>query len=79
MHFNKRRGTYTGLLLFATLLLSTRLAVAHPMGNFSINHYAKITVDAASVKILYLLDFAEIPTSRMYASMASPLRIMTIA
>jgi high-affinity nickel-transport protein len=32
------------------------------MGNFSINHYAKIKVGAKSVQILYLLDFAEIPT-----------------
>jgi len=32
------------------------------MGNFSISHYAQITVDVRSVKILYLLDFAEIPT-----------------
>jgi nickel/cobalt exporter len=50
------------LLLLVSLLLSATPSVAHPMGNFSINHYAKITVDATSVQILYLLDFAEIPT-----------------
>lgn len=38
------------------------LAHAHPMGNFSINHYAKITVVSKNVEILYLVDFAEIPT-----------------
>lgn len=50
------------LLLFATVLLAVVPAIAHPMGNFSINHYAKITVNRMSVQILYLLDFAEIPT-----------------
>src|SRR5271167_3726271 len=50
------------LLLLGLLPLSPTRASAHPMGNFSINHYAQITVDATSVRILYLLDFAEIPT-----------------
>jgi ABC-type nickel/cobalt efflux system permease component RcnA len=44
------------------MLLHSPLAFAHPMGNFSINHYVKITVAANSVDVLYLLDFAEIPT-----------------
>ncbi len=55
-------GQMIALFLLIPLLLSSREALAHPMGNFSINHYAKITVGATSVDILYLLDFAEIPT-----------------
>jgi len=35
---------------------------AHPMGNFSVNHYARIEPGAPGVKILYVLDLAEIPT-----------------
>jgi high-affinity nickel-transport protein len=35
---------------------------AHPMGNFSVNHYSKITVGQKSIEILYLVDMAEIPT-----------------
>ena len=35
---------------------------AHPMGNFSINHYSKIKIGQKSVEILYLVDMAEIPT-----------------
>ena len=35
---------------------------AHPMGNFSINHYARITVQDGHVDLLYLIDRAEIPT-----------------
>ncbi len=32
------------------------------MGNFSINHYAKLKVGSHSVDVLYLVDMAEIPT-----------------
>jgi len=46
----------------AVLLGLAGPAHAHPMGNFSINHYAKITVESKNVEILYLADFAEIPT-----------------
>ena len=51
----------TLLLIFSLCLVATP-AAAHPMGNFSVSHYAKLTVDGQSVTILYLLDLAEIPT-----------------
>ena len=52
-----------GLLVWLFVLLSSAgTAFAHPMGNFSINHYAKIKVGARSVEIRYLIDMAEIPT-----------------
>lgn len=35
---------------------------AHPMGNFSINHYSGIAIQGDSVDVLYLIDMAEIPT-----------------
>src|SRR4051794_14652693 len=37
-------------------------ATAHPMGNFSINHYARIEVGAEHTRLTYILDFAELPT-----------------
>jgi nickel/cobalt exporter len=46
-----------GLLAFAPAILG-----AHPMGNFSVNHYAHIEPRAQGVEILYVLDLAEIPT-----------------
>jgi ABC-type nickel/cobalt efflux system permease component RcnA len=48
------------VLTLAFLEVST-LSLAHPMGNFSINHYAKITVLQDSIEIHYLIDAAEIP------------------
>ncbi len=38
---------------------------AHPMGNFSINHYSRIRVGAQKISIQHILDFAEIPTYQL--------------
>ena len=40
-----------------------RPAVAHPMGNFSINHYARFQAQTGELKLRYVLDFAEIPAA----------------
>jgi ABC-type nickel/cobalt efflux system permease component RcnA/high-affinity nickel permease len=53
------RGFVRGLVV---LVLGSATCFAHPMGNFSVNHYSKITIGARSVEILYLVDMAEIPT-----------------
>ncbi|HEY3740384.1 MAG TPA: hypothetical protein VGL53_11090, partial [Bryobacteraceae bacterium] len=38
-------------------------ATAHPMGNFSVSHYAHIEVQGSGVaKVTYVLDLAELPT-----------------
>ena len=53
----------SGRLLTLLLLLGfCRLALAHPMGNFSVNHYSKITLESDRVRVNYFIDLAEIPT-----------------
>lgn len=47
---------------FLLLLSGMGNASAHPMGNFSISHYAHFRASGGQVRLLYLLDFAEIPT-----------------
>ena len=37
-------------------------AAAHPLGNFSINHFARIEVGGERINIRYVIDMAEIPT-----------------
>ncbi len=37
-------------------------AHAHPMGNFSINHYTRVVAGAREVELEYIIDMAEIPT-----------------
>jgi len=50
--------------LFALLFLLGlgRAALAHPMGNFSVNHYSKIDLDNDVIRVCYFIDLAEIPT-----------------
>lgn len=46
----------------ALTALTAAMAGAHPMGNFSINHYSRITAGAGRVDVRYVIDMAEIPT-----------------
>ena len=50
------------LLLLAVCLLLVPKSFAHPMGNFSVNHYSKISVENDGIKVTYIIDLAEIPT-----------------
>jgi nickel/cobalt exporter len=53
------------VVLLALALLATLRpapAAAHPLGNFTINRYSRIELDEDRVRIVYALDFAEIPT-----------------
>ena len=42
--------------------LAAALCFAHPMGNFSVNHYARLEATARGVQLTYAIDLAEIPT-----------------
>ena len=44
------------------LALLPATAAAHPLGNFSINHLAQVSVSSDRVDVTYVLDGAEIPT-----------------
>ena len=47
----------------AGLLLLASGANAHPMGNFSINHYARFEAQGGQLLLRYIVDYAEIPTA----------------
>jgi nickel/cobalt exporter len=49
------------LLCVLTLLVVAPSSFAHPMGNFSVNHYSKISLDRDGIKLTYIIDLAEIP------------------
>lgn len=58
-----------------TLVVIPRIAMAHPMGNFSINHYTKVIIETRAIRLDYIIDMAEIPTfqeSQRSAIRASP-------
>lgn len=49
-------------LTIAGALLSPVPSHAHPLGNFSINHYSRIVVQREAIEVRYIIDMAEIPT-----------------
>jgi nickel/cobalt transporter (NicO) family protein len=50
-----------GLAVLAALALPA-VAAAHPLGNFTTNHYSRVVASGDRVYVLYVLDLAEIPT-----------------
>jgi nickel/cobalt transporter (NicO) family protein len=52
-------------LLAACLLIASGLlpeaARAHPLGNFTVNHFSRLKIDDNGVRITYIIDMAEIP------------------
>jgi len=47
-----------------TFLACCGLAAAHPLGNFTTNRYAALTIEPREVRIAYALDLAELPAYR---------------
>ena len=54
----RRLGIFLSLFYLLSLVPP---AFAHPMGNFSVNHYSRITLERDGIVIQYLVDLAEIP------------------
>jgi nickel/cobalt transporter (NicO) family protein len=48
----------TGLVVFVP---SSEVA-AHPLGNFTVNRYSRLEIASDAVRLLYIVDMAEIPT-----------------
>jgi ABC-type nickel/cobalt efflux system permease component RcnA len=57
--FVRRSGRFFSLVFLLSLC---RLSSAHPMGNFSVNHYSKIILESDRIRVDYFIDLAEIPT-----------------
>src|SRR5207237_6080730 len=49
------------VIVIGAAAISARRLGAHPMGNFSVNRYARLEPTAAGLRLLYIVDFAEIP------------------
>lgn len=48
----------------AVLALLPAIALAHPLGNFTVNRYSRIAGDGAALRIFSVLDVAEIPAAQ---------------
>src|SRR5580658_7334399 len=51
-------------VVLAAMALSAALS-AHPMGNFSVNHYSRLHFKSGGMELTYVLDLAEIPTFQL--------------
>lgn len=56
----RRRSVAVGAALVAVLLLPA-LVAAHPLGNFTINHYASVRIEPDRILLDVVIDQAEIP------------------
>ncbi len=61
-------------LLFAALAFPA-LASAHPLGNFTINHFARVEVADHRLYVRYVVDMAEIPTLQRVPIRIGALRV----
>ncbi len=50
------------LIAVCMFLLLAGTAAAHPLGNFTINHYARLELAPDGMQVRFVLDYAEIPT-----------------
>ena len=57
-------------LVMALLVVSAGPASAHPLGNFTVNHYAGLEIRADGLSIDYVLDLAEIPAFQLRDTIA---------
>src|SRR3989454_4286150 len=58
-------------LIAAVLILGSSAASAHPLGNFTVNHFTRIDLINDALKIHGVIDMAEIPTFQELQKMAT--------
>jgi nickel/cobalt exporter len=61
----RRYVTLIGCAIVGAFLLWPLTAAAHPLGNFTINHYSRLHFAGSVAQVKYVLDYAEIPTFQM--------------
>ncbi|MBA2705147.1 MAG: hypothetical protein H0U60_15020 [Blastocatellia bacterium] len=67
---NRSRVASIVLATACLILVSFGNVYAHPLGNFTINHFARIEVGTKQIKLRYVIDMAEIPTFQELQSIA---------
>ena len=66
-----RCATVTILLALLFVSCFPLAASAHPLGNFTINHFARIEVGGDQIRVRYVIDMAEIPTFQELQAIAA--------
>ena len=63
------------VLALGVIVAAAAPAAAHPLGNFTVNRYARVELSAGVVRVYYVLDEAEIPAFQERAAVASSPRL----
>lgn len=51
------------LIIIITLIITCSVSIlAHPLGNFTINHFTRLQIEQEKLSVRYVVDLAEIPT-----------------
>lgn len=58
--FRRLAASWATVLFF--FVISPGVLVSHPLGNFTINHFARLDIQSDHIEIAYVVDMAEIPT-----------------
>jgi nickel/cobalt exporter len=67
------------LTIAVSALIAPGAASAHPLGNFTVNHFAAVDLAGNAVFVRYALDLAEIPTFQEGAAVRRPGYAATLA
>ena len=59
-----KRALMVALAAVGLVVAPASVASAHPLGNFTVNHYDGLTLRSAGVDVLAVVDTAEIPTAQ---------------
>jgi ABC-type nickel/cobalt efflux system permease component RcnA len=51
-----------GLLAFAVISVCPSFTLGHPLGNFTISHFARLNIGRDEIKLHYVIDMAEYPS-----------------
>ncbi len=68
----RRRSSSSPWSRPSAALLAPGAASAHPLGNFTVNHFAAVDLAGDAVFVRYALDLAEIPTFQEGAAVRRP-------
>lgn len=58
----KARALVAAAVCLVAAVTGAAPATAHPLGNFTLNRYARVEVSAGVVRVYYVIDLAEVPS-----------------
>lgn len=61
--FTRRYPTII-IAVISLFIVSSSIALAHPLGNFTVNRYNRLEISESQIRLTYVVDMAEIPAQQ---------------